>query len=158
MPAFYLPFHAGTHASIVYQWRGVPLFRANNYYCYCLIFFFVFHKACGTIDLQALLRNGRTPFSTIVWMCILYDVNTVFFLVSLFIFFLNFAVKSRLDEFNAYAPIWYRANFCFTFRAKSKKKKKILYLWLFPAGENLKRLYAHHVTGTHRNGRRYLCG
>ena len=28
--------------------------------------FFVFHKACGTIDLQALLRNGRTPFSTIV--------------------------------------------------------------------------------------------
>lgn len=119
--------------------------------------FFVFHKACGTIDLQALLRNGRTPFSTIVWMCILYDVNTVFFLVSLFIFFLNFAVKSRLDEFNAYAPIWYRANFCFTFRAKSKKKK-ILYLWLFPAGENLKRLYAHHVTGTHRNGRRYLCG
>ena len=44
MPAFYLPFHAGTHASIVYQWRGVPLFRANNYYCYCLFVFFCFSQ------------------------------------------------------------------------------------------------------------------
>lgn len=98
-----------------------------------VFFFFVFHKACGTIDLQALLRNGRTPFSTIVWMCILYDVNTVFFfLVSLFIFFFEFRRQKPLGRIQCICTYMVSCQLLFHLsRQIEKKKKKKYYIFDF---------------------------
>lgn len=93
--------------------------------------FFVFHKACGTIDLQALLRNRRTPFSTILGMCILYDVNTVFFFWFFCCFFFwispSKAAWTNSMHMHLYGIV---PTFVSPF-SPNQKKKNILYLWLF---------------------------
>ena len=97
-------------------------------------FFSVFHKACGTIDLQALLRKGARLFP-LYWECAFYTTLILYSFFGFFVvFFFEFRRQKPLGRIQCICTYMASCQLLFHLSRQIEKKKKNIISLTFSCG------------------------